>query len=389
MTTVTTRTNIFKRLGGSIKAIGFGILLFFIAFPVLFLNEGRAVKTARALAEGAAAVVSIDANNPGQAGDGALVHFTGEATTDEVLEDPLFGARVQALRLERQVEMFQWQENTETRQEEKLGGTVETTTTYTYRQDWSSTLRDSSRFQESAAHQNPASMPYTGESFEAQVVTVGAFQLGDALRSRAGVPTELAAQEGWLEGLPAELRGRAKLSGGKIFVGQNPSTPQVGDLRISFQVVNPSTVSVIGRKSGNLVEQYTTSNNRQIGMVNQGTQSAEAMFEAAEAGNRMMTWILRFLGFFMMFSGIAMVLAPAKILASVIPFLGRIVGAGTRLVAIAIAAPLSLFTIALGWIVYRPLLGILLFLVGAAILGGLFVLIKKAKAVVPEAEPVL
>ena len=49
----------FSRLGGAFKGILFGIILFLLAIPLLFWNEGRAVKRARALTKGAAAVVSV------------------------------------------------------------------------------------------------------------------------------------------------------------------------------------------------------------------------------------------------------------------------------------------------------------------------------------------
>ena len=41
------------RLGGSIKGIAIGGALFIAGIPLLFWNEGRAVKTAKALEEGA------------------------------------------------------------------------------------------------------------------------------------------------------------------------------------------------------------------------------------------------------------------------------------------------------------------------------------------------
>ena len=39
----------FSRIKSAIVGVVFGLLLFVIAFPVLFINEGRAVKTAKAL----------------------------------------------------------------------------------------------------------------------------------------------------------------------------------------------------------------------------------------------------------------------------------------------------------------------------------------------------
>ncbi len=56
-----------------------GGLMAIATVPTLFFNEGRAVKTAHALAEGAAAVVAVDANQLDQLNEGKLVHLSGRA----------------------------------------------------------------------------------------------------------------------------------------------------------------------------------------------------------------------------------------------------------------------------------------------------------------------
>ncbi len=96
-------------------------------------------------------------------------------------------------------------------------------------------------------------------------------------------------------------------------------------------------------------------------------------YTESSAENTALTWILRLVGFVLMAVGIAMVLAPLSVLADVVPFIGNIVGYGTGFLAIGTASVLSLVTIALGWIVYRPLIGIAI-LAGA---GGLFFLFLK------------
>ena len=49
-----------SRLGGAIKGIFVGLIMVIAAFPLLFWNEGRAVKTAKSLDEGRGAVVTTD-----------------------------------------------------------------------------------------------------------------------------------------------------------------------------------------------------------------------------------------------------------------------------------------------------------------------------------------
>jgi len=55
-TEVTTK-GLGSRLGASIKGVLVGVVMVTAAFPVLFWNEGRAVQTAKSLAEGRGAVV--------------------------------------------------------------------------------------------------------------------------------------------------------------------------------------------------------------------------------------------------------------------------------------------------------------------------------------------
>src|SRR6266545_951095 len=101
---------------GHLGVVGAGIFLGWIPFlgavVLLFWNEGRAVKTQRALSEGSKCVTSIPADRITPANDGCLVHVQGLVDTKETLADPLFGVAVQALRLRRVVETYQWRETT-------------------------------------------------------------------------------------------------------------------------------------------------------------------------------------------------------------------------------------------------------------------------------------
>ena len=60
----------------------------------------------------------------------------------------------------------------------------------------------------------------------------------------------------------------------------------------------------------------------------------------------------------LMFAGLALIFAPLGTIADVVPFLGSLLRAGTGLVAGVIALTLSILTVALAWIAYRPLVGI-------------------------------
>jgi hypothetical protein len=118
---------------------------------------------------------------------------------------------------------------------------------------------------------------------------------------------------------------------------------------------------------------YTTQNGREIELVEAGTVSAPQMFAHALAANKVMTWILRGVGFAAMFFGSMLALGPISALAHVLPFLGSLVEIGFAIVAFFLSAIVSMLVIAKAWIVYRPVLGVVLIL--AAI--GCIVLLKR------------
>ena len=105
------------------------------------------------------------------------------------------------------------------------------------------------------------------------------------------------------------------------------------------------------------------------------------MIQKAQESNRLLTWLLRLAGFLLMLIGLNMVFKQLSVLADVLPFLGSLVAAGTGLIAFLLAALFSLVTIAVAWLVYRPLFGAALLAVAVL----LFVAVmKKLKA--PKAQ---
>ena len=131
-----TRQGWLSRVGGAIGGTVVGVVFFLGSFPLLWWNEGRAVHTYRSLQEGAGAVVSVPAGRVDPGNEGKLVHLSGRATTDEVLANPTFTISANALRLRRDVEMYQWVETRRTEKQQKLGGSEETVTRYMYETAW-------------------------------------------------------------------------------------------------------------------------------------------------------------------------------------------------------------------------------------------------------------
>ena len=351
-----------QRLGGSIKAMLFGVLLFAGGFPVLFLNEGRYVDTAKALDEGQGACVSLDTCaeiDPEM--NGRLVHATGKAETDDVLVDDVFGVSVNAISLKRNVEMYQWVEESHTTEKKKLGGKLEKTTTYTYKKDWVSQAIDSSGFKESG-HDNPASMEFAGDGpLYASNVRLGAFRLNESQVRRIGGSAAYKFPESFTSSVE-----RVQVQGSVIYVPNaetrgNPlnnrvvaSQPRIGDMRVTFDVVVPHAVSVVAKQRDDSFVGYVAKTGKKVDLLADGEKDAAEMFADARSANKFLTWMLRLVGFAMMFYGLSTVLKPLSVLADVLPILGDIVGIGTGIVAFLVALVCALVTIAVAWVFYRP-----------------------------------
>lgn len=355
----------FSRIGESIKGIVAGGLMFVISMPLLFTNEGRAVQTARSLSEGSGVVVTVAPDRVDPANDGRLVHVAGEAETGDTLSDPTFGVALEAIGLDRTVEMYQWVERAESETERRVGGKEVTTTTYTYERAWQDEPVSSAGFEQPEGHANPGAFPFTSSLTRARNVTVGAYRLPGSLIEQIDSfePLPLSAEQ-----LPAELGDRARVLDGGVYIGVDPATPAIGDVRVRFQVVRPTMVSAIAQQFQGGLAPYQTEAGDALAMLRVGTHTASAMFAQAQSANTAWTWVVRLGGFLLMFLGLFLVFNPIAVVADVLPILGTMLRLGVGLFAGLVAAALSLLTIAIAWVFYRPVLGISLLVLGMGLL---------------------
>jgi len=352
----------------SIKGILVGIVLIPVAIILLFWNENHAVTAAKGLKEGAASVVSIDATAVIPANDRKLVHLSGQATSAELLQDPLFAVAATGIRLMRTVEMYQWKEDKSSETHKKMGGGSDTETTYKYTPTWSDKLINSSGFNHPEGHQNPTAMLVPPLSVVASNVRMGAFKLPSGVIEKMEGGTPLAATEADLAKTAPDLRGKLKLTAGAFYAGNDPGMPALGDQRVTFKILTPAVWSIMARQTGDTLEPFQPHAGSAIERVESGSVSAELMFKHAASENSMLTWGLRFLGFVLMAIGLGLIISPIRVFADVIPLLGSIIGAGVGLAAMLLAFVVTLVVIAVAWISVRPLLTVGLGVVAVAAL---------------------
>lgn len=375
-----------ERLGASLRGVLPGLIMFIGAFPLLFWNEGSAVKIAKALDEGQGRVIEVESNSKIDAeNDGQLVHMTGKADTKEVLQDPIFGISENCIRLERKVEIYQWVENAKEEKKKNLGGSETTVTTYTYSLEWNDEYVDSSRFKEPGHDNPPGGLEFKSESWQAENVSFGAFALSEYQIGKI--------KDGRIYSFPDSFTSkvaRVQMGGDYIYVPEkatrmNPlnnrdvqSQTRPGDMRVKFRIVRPHNVSIIAKQRGESFVSYIAKSGGKVNMLRDGVMDSAEMFEDARSGNAIITWFFRIVGFFLMWVGLKKVLAIFSTLADVLPLLGDLIAVGTGFVAGVIAFAGSLITIAVAWVFFRPVLGITLLVLAGA---GIFFLWKKRSAI--------
>jgi hypothetical protein len=406
------------RVGNSFKAIGSGILLFIVGTCVLWWNEGRAVKTEKMLDEAGSAYVEMENPSKKDASlEGELICGTALATTEDSLSDQQFGIGAKAISLRRSVEYYQWVEHAEEKKEDKLGGKEVTTTTYTYSKEWVSRPIESGQFKD-PAYQNKNMVLTTVEDAEqyAENVSWGAYKLNESLihsiSSREGL--DLAIAEDLLKQMdksaqtayerfygvkkqpveqPVEtvvLSDSAKAvadslkavndsineamtkaenkkdfeyihqAGNVLYYGRVPGSPEVGDVRVTFEKVVPAKVTVMAVVDGDSFKPFKAKNGKRFQTLVMGKKSGDEIIEAEKEANNMWTWALRILGVLLVIGGLKGIFGFIETILKVVPFIAGIFGWGVGLVCTIVGVAWSLIVIAIAWLFYRPLLGITL-----------------------------
>jgi hypothetical protein len=393
---VKTTKNYGNRLLDSLKGAGFGFILFFVGTIILCVNEGNYVKNDKAIGEAARTLVRVnDVSTVDAALNGKLIHANAFADTQDVLADDLFGVREKAVALTRAVEYYQYQEKAPTTtKKDKLGGGEETTTTYTYEKKWVSSPINSGGFSDPDYQKSNFVLENEVKSQiqYAENVTFGAYKLPSFIVKsiRGNVPAELRIINNELQqwndrvtkrvtelGLKANSNAAlAHVQGNVLYLGNSPSSPQIGDVRITLAKTAPADISIIAKVAGSTFEQYTAKNGREFWSVEMGTVSADTMISNAKKTNSAITWLLRLIGIILVVGSLKMVFKILPTLFKVLPPLATIVGAGVGLVCWVGGVAWSLVIISLAWLFYRPMISIPMLVIAVA---GIWFLRKKAK----------
>jgi len=324
---------------------------------------------------------------------------------EDSLADPDCGvAQLQACKLRRKVEMWQnYTASKSTTTKDSFGGGETTTTEESLRQKWSETALAVRMSQSTSlmhgggvVDDNPP-FPMTSTEYKCDVY-LGAYCLCeeqvDMLNDWKDVKLPTPPPP-LLERFP---QGGIKHEDEYYFAGKGTIThPNVGDIRISYSYVPAGECSVIAKrteevKSGKiLLSEYTDPhppytlpwiccgccfgccNNvgrteSDINLVMTGLVPKDEMWKQAQSMNKLKLHILRVVGFLMFFIGFILVLDPIATVLDVVSFLGDLSRILFVLASFLISTALTLLVIAFAWLMYRPLVAMMLFAM-VAVLG--------------------
>jgi len=360
-----------SRLMDSIRGLFLGLILIIGSLILLWWNEGRAIHTENDLKDGSKNVVHLQTNVPLPENEDKLVHLTGTVNTTDTLNDPDFNIYTNAIALNRNVLIYQWKETSEEITEKNLGGAETTTTTYSYTKNWVSNKINSDNFKKPEGHVNNSAYSYENSSYEAENVFIDSFKLSKEVTDNINNFETFALDSN-------SKNGSYKISSNTIYLGSGnlENNPQIGDVKISFEVVKPSQlVSIISKQSQNTLVPFVGKNGSTINELSFGEVSADVMFKEAISSNKTLTWILRLVGLVLCIFGFNLLFNPLVIIGDFVPFIGSIVGIGTGFLSTILGMIFSFVTVAIAWFFYRPIISIIL--ISVVVLLFIFLLYRR------------
>ena len=389
-----------SRVKQSFKSIATGFTLFLGATAMLWWNEGNSVKTADMLEEAQGVCVVMENPSKKDASlEGQLVCGTAMAVTEDLLTDKNFGLSVNAISMKRKVEYYQWHETKTEETKEKSDGSEKKIVTYDYRRDWSSTPIGSSKFKQHYGHVNVVLAEFEDGEQWAEHVSFGAYSLNNSLIHSINTYEPLrpdlsddvlrqldktiqASYERHYtkkEGLNSNDLNYVHVSDNQLYLGLEPGSPTVGDVRIKFEKVAPShEVTVVAVVNGDGFGPFKAKNGYMLEKLVMGKKDMDQFFEDEQETNTFNTWAYRILGIIMVIGALKLIFGFVVTLTKIVPFLSTIVGWGVGVICTVLGVVWSLIVIAIAWLFYRPIVGIAL-LVIAGILVWVFALGGKNK----------
>lgn len=228
-----------------------------------------------------------------------LVHFSGPLSVQEPLGDTSYNILVQAVKLRKKVEVYQWHEDYT---ENKFGSDESQSRNYYYFKDWSENIIRSQSFH-SMSHQNPTRKPTESKISVNEKVYIGPFEISEEAKDKFNTWIDVTSDT-----KPDDYF--IKMHSGAYYHCEDLFDPQVGDIRVWFQFagLEGDEYTIVGKfKNGRIIPHVIPNHKRKLLLLSKGDLSVEDIFHQEHQGVWKELWFSRVFGFVViMFSVIAM-----------------------------------------------------------------------------------
>nr|ACO14791.1 Transmembrane protein 43 [Caligus clemensi] len=327
-----------------------GLVLITAGGYVTFTNEERTVRTHQSLDEGYKNIILPETLDVVfEENHGKLIWIAGNLDVKDDLSDSTYGISIKAVKLWKRVQRYQWYE-----EERSDRGTGE----YDYYTDWFQDPIASEDFAHSLGHHNPEDWPINSTMSTNSRVKIGGFLLGTALKEKFDeefIPFTSDERPSSSSGI--------KMHAGLYFHAKDVWNPEVGDIRIQFSYAgrHGEPYTVIGMQSGREIRPYQTENGEELLLLHPGIKRVDQVFLAEKRGARYQMWIYRFVGWLLSFIGFSCIGSILEILVDDYPVVRSTLSLGAANLSFSSSVTGTLLIIGFSWLLFRPLLGIILF----------------------------
>ena len=361
------------------KLVGFPLLI--AALMLLVWNENHYLHAMRLFGEAHDKLTELtDTLHADPANEGRLVHYGAWVRLTQPVYDPLYGAGGNFASVERQVEYYQWHENSHTEQYRDRDGDTQTRTVYTYDKIWSSKVLDTESYHtsEGRSYDNTPHTVIESTTTYAKSVLFGPYELAPELidsipvlepgvhaLTTSSTAFKAAADSTTHHGsVPLYVMGDTLYYGNlkSIDIEHNPNAGCVGDVRVIFYYRRPCHAWALAQPRGNILQPFHPSDGYWLTYARFRKQN----FDPEEAidfevwGFNMLVWTLRLIGWLTVMGGIKQLLGMLLGFLKKIPIVGAVAEFGVAVVSWTAGTVLTVVVIGATFLILRPLLGVII-----------------------------
>lgn len=345
------RSSLIQHIKTKWLSTAIGLIGLISSLVLIIGNEAKAVKISKVLENTISSVVTVAPESDiDKSHIGKLIYITGFMSIHEPLTEVDYGISVMAVKLLRQVQMYQWVES----EHDTIDGDGNTiSSSYNYYKEWQNYLIDSSGFHYSSSHRNPKEFPIKRLTQINDNVKIGKYNLGLELKKKFKDFVAITSDE-------RPERKDIKLHSGMYYHCDNIWEPQIGDVRIQFFYAghHDQIVTIVARLDDTLTLLPYIYDNKEILFLKIGSYSLEEMFAIAHSHNKFQTWMFRVAGWFLLYLSCMSLGTFLQIILTYSEFLQEILPLTHSSMKMTVSMCLSLLFTALSWVWYRPILGV-------------------------------